>query len=93
MEEAPNIFFEVLNLSFPCFSRVFTCRYATLFKKNDVLQFLYFSFKELLNTGMITILYFIAFIVQLSGWSNIDINWSRGSNITAGVSFVKMHFI
>ncbi|XP_055370970.1 MARVEL domain-containing protein 1 [Condylostylus longicornis] len=39
---------------------------------------------ELLNTALVTLLYLIAFIVQLSGWSTYYHPWS-GSNIAAGV--------
>ncbi|XP_055533369.1 CKLF-like MARVEL transmembrane domain-containing protein 4 [Wyeomyia smithii] len=39
---------------------------------------------ELINTGVSTLLYLIAFIVQLSTWANI-IFVSRAANITAGV--------
>uniref|UniRef100_A0A1Q3FZF5 Putative member of chemokine-like factor super family n=3 Tax=Culex tarsalis TaxID=7177 RepID=A0A1Q3FZF5_CULTA len=39
---------------------------------------------ELLNTGIATVLYFIAFIVQLASWSNI-IGYGRSANIAAGV--------
>lgn len=41
---------------------------------------------ELLNTGLATILYTIAFIVQLATWANIHPNlyWFRSSNIAAG---------
>lgn len=40
--------------------------------------------QELINTGLATGLYFIAFIVQLSAWSSRH-DFVRGSNITAGV--------
>lgn len=46
---------------------------------------------ELLNTAVITILYAIAFIVQLSVWSHLISSW-RGSNIAAGV-FGLFNFI
>uniref|UniRef100_A0A2M4C0T2 Putative member of chemokine-like factor super family n=1 Tax=Anopheles marajoara TaxID=58244 RepID=A0A2M4C0T2_9DIPT len=39
---------------------------------------------ELINTGIATLLYFIAFIVQLASWSNLY-GHGRGSNIAAGV--------
>ncbi|XP_063705713.1 CKLF-like MARVEL transmembrane domain-containing protein 4 [Culicoides brevitarsis] len=39
---------------------------------------------ELLNTGIATVFYFIAFIVQLSAWSSVRSAY-KGSNITAGV--------
>ncbi|XP_034240755.1 CKLF-like MARVEL transmembrane domain-containing protein 4 [Thrips palmi] len=39
---------------------------------------------ELINTGIMTILYFIAFIVQLAAWSPWY-GYARGSNIAAGV--------
>ncbi|XP_054271457.1 uncharacterized protein LOC129005365 [Macrosteles quadrilineatus] len=40
---------------------------------------------ELLNTSMVTVLYLIAVIVQLSAWSTPYVSWYRGSNIAAGV--------
>lgn len=40
---------------------------------------------EFLNTGISTLLYFIAFIVQLAGWSPLTLA-GRGANIAAGVS-------
>lgn len=43
--------------------------------------------QELINTGIATLLYFIAFIVQLAAWSPINHSY-RGSNIAAGVSFI-----
>uniref|UniRef100_A0A182SN41 MARVEL domain-containing protein n=3 Tax=Cellia TaxID=44534 RepID=A0A182SN41_9DIPT len=39
---------------------------------------------ELINTAIATLLYFIAFIVQLASWSNLY-GRGRGSNIAAGV--------
>lgn len=40
---------------------------------------------EILNTGIITVLYLIAFIVQLSIWSSTSSNRYVGPNIAAGV--------
>ncbi|XP_046681482.1 CKLF-like MARVEL transmembrane domain-containing protein 8 [Homalodisca vitripennis] len=40
---------------------------------------------ELLNTGLVTILYAVAFIVQLSVWSTPYSSSYRSSNIAAGV--------
>lgn len=40
---------------------------------------------ELLNTGLMTVLYFSAFIVQLSVWSPSYYQWFRSSNLAAGV--------
>ncbi|GLV32471.1 uncharacterized protein CBL_00819 [Carabus blaptoides fortunei] len=45
---------------------------------------------ELLNTSIVTVLYAIAFIVQLSVWSHLSSNW-RASNIAAG-SFGLFNF-
>lgn len=41
-------------------------------------------FTELLNTGIATILYFIAFVVQLAKWSSYS-GHGYGSNMAAGV--------
>lgn len=49
-----------------------------------LLNYLFSFLQELINTGLATALYFIAFIVQLAAWSSTN-HWSRGSNITAGV--------
>ncbi|KAE8738956.1 hypothetical protein FOCC_FOCC015556 [Frankliniella occidentalis] len=46
---------------------------------------------ELINTGIMTLLYFIAFIVQLAAWSPLYAYY-RGSNIAAGV-FGLFNFI
>lgn len=44
-----------------------------------------YVFQELINTGIMTLLYFVAFIVQLATWA--PLNWYyRGNNIAAGVS-------
>ncbi|XP_014259061.1 uncharacterized protein LOC106672277 [Cimex lectularius] len=40
---------------------------------------------EVLNTGIITVLYFIAFIIQLSVWSSRDSVIYRSPNIAAGI--------
>ncbi|XP_062537302.1 CKLF-like MARVEL transmembrane domain-containing protein 4 [Armigeres subalbatus] len=40
---------------------------------------------ELINTGIATLLYFIAFIVQLASWSNYYYSHYRSANIAAGV--------
>ncbi|XP_073833353.1 CKLF-like MARVEL transmembrane domain-containing protein 4 isoform X1 [Musca autumnalis] len=43
-------------------------------------------FTEFINTGIATILYFIAFIVQLAKWSSYhSSSYGYGSNIAAGV--------
>lgn len=42
--------------------------------------------QELLNTSIVTVLYAIAFIVQLSVWSTPYNSHYRSSNIAAGVS-------
>lgn len=47
---------------------------------------------ELLNTGIMTVLYLIAFIVQLATWAPLTNWWARGSNIAAGV-FGLFNFI
>ncbi|CAD6208368.1 GSCOCG00003374001-RA-CDS [Cotesia congregata] len=49
---------------------------------------------ELLNTGIITILYTIAFIVQLAVWSSYtNSQWSpKSSNIAAGVSIITLSY-
>lgn len=39
---------------------------------------------EMINTGIITLLYLIAFIVQLASWSSLY-GYGKGSNIAAGV--------
>lgn len=44
--------------------------------------------QELINTGIMAILYFIAFIVQLAAWSPWY-GYARGSNIAAGVSIKR----
>lgn len=41
---------------------------------------------EFINTGISTLLYFIAMIVQLAAWTSLKGHSSRGSNIGAGVS-------
>ncbi|KAM7349364.1 CKLF-like MARVEL transmembrane domain-containing protein 4 [Cochliomyia hominivorax] len=42
-------------------------------------------FTELLNTGIATVLYFIAFVVQLAKWTSYSQYHGYGSNIAAGV--------
>ncbi|TMW54277.1 hypothetical protein DOY81_000632 [Sarcophaga bullata] len=42
-------------------------------------------FTELLNTGIASVLYFIAFVVQLAKWSSYPHSYGYGSNIAAGV--------
>ncbi|XP_067640661.1 CKLF-like MARVEL transmembrane domain-containing protein 4 [Eurosta solidaginis] len=42
-------------------------------------------FTELINTALCTVLYFIAFVVQLAKWSSYPHTYSYGSNIAAGV--------
>uniref|UniRef100_A0A1B0A5J1 MARVEL domain-containing protein n=1 Tax=Glossina pallidipes TaxID=7398 RepID=A0A1B0A5J1_GLOPL len=41
--------------------------------------------KELLNTGIVTILYFIASVVQLAKWTAYFNSYGYGANIAAGV--------
>ncbi|XP_030378706.1 CKLF-like MARVEL transmembrane domain-containing protein 4 [Scaptodrosophila lebanonensis] len=41
-------------------------------------------FTELVNTGILTVLYFIAFVVQLAKWSGYQ-GYHHGTNIAAGV--------
>lgn len=41
-------------------------------------------FTELVNTGIVTLFYFIAFVVQLAKWSSLHYH-GYGSNIAAGV--------
>lgn len=40
---------------------------------------------ELINTAILALLYFVAFIVQLASWSNLYYTSFRGANIAAGV--------
>ncbi|XP_037936252.1 proteolipid protein 2 [Teleopsis dalmanni] len=42
-------------------------------------------FTELINTAIATVLYFIAFVVQLAKWSSYPHSYGYGSNIAAGV--------
>ncbi|XP_004520026.1 CKLF-like MARVEL transmembrane domain-containing protein 4 [Ceratitis capitata] len=42
-------------------------------------------FTELINTAICTLLYFIAFVVQLAKWSGYPNTYGYGSNIAAGV--------
>lgn len=54
------------------------------------------NFQELVNTGIATLFYIIAFIVQLATWSNIHptsfLNFHRSSNIAAGVRWFFASF-
>lgn len=47
---------------------------------------------ELVNTFIISVLYFIAFIVQLATWAPMGRYWNYGANVAAGV-FGLFNFI
>lgn len=62
--------------------------YSIFFLSTLIFKFI-IILQELINTGIIVILYFIGFIVQLAAWSGYhQTSWlhvHKGSNIAAGV--------